>query len=221
MPYVTPIYDRDEIAPEEAAMFDRVLERQNVLSWVGRPPDEAVGPYFGLLLQSPRVADLLSALGMFYRSRGETRTSYAHADREWIDIVLGTELGSNAVVYSHIPDAVALGVRPEAIKAFREGRDDDLTEGERELADFIRMVISGTVTLEAYAGIEARFGMRGALEYTTCITWLLLTTRNLQAMGFGDPTDVQVADVVRQVVDGTAELPDPRKRVPPIEAADI
>jgi hypothetical protein len=221
MTYVTPVYDRELVAEDEREMFDRVVARQNALTWKGRPSDETAGPYFGPLMQSPPVSDLLSALGIFYRTRGETNNSYAHADREWVDIVLGTELGSNAVVISHIPDAIAVGVRPEAIRAIRTGQEYELTDAERQLAEFIRAVIHGGVTEELFAGIVERFGTRGAVEYATCVTWLLLTTRTLQALGFGDPTDEQVAELVQQAIDGTAEIPNPRERIPPLDAAKI
>jgi hypothetical protein len=219
--YVAPIYDREQFKEAEREMFDRVAARQTSLTYKDRPANEAVGPYYGLLLHSPRIADLLSALAIFYRTRGETEGSFTHADREWIDIVLGTELGSNSVVLAHIPDAIAVGVRPEAIDAVRAGRDDDLTAAERELTEFIRATIHGRMSPELFGRIEQRLGTRGAVEYATCVTWLMLTTRNLQVLGFPDPTDETVAELVKQAVAGTAEIPDPQTRIPPLSANEI
>src|SRR5262249_746564 len=149
--------------------------------------------------------------------RGETDGSFAHADREWIDIVLGRELGSNSVVYAHTPDAIAVGVRPEAIRAVWEDREEELTDAERELAAFIRAVIHGRVTADQFAGIEQRLGTRGAVEYAACITWLVMTTRNLQALGFPDPADEEVSELIEQAVAGTAAIPNPRERIPALE----
>jgi hypothetical protein len=219
--YVAPIYDREQFADEEREMFDRVAARQTSLTYKDRPPDEAVGPYYGLLMHSPRIADLLSALAIFYRTRGETEGSFTHADREWIDIVLGTELGSNSVVFAHIPDAIAVGVRPAAIQAVRTGNEDRLTERERDLAEFIRAAIHGRMSADLFGRIESRLGTRGAVEYATCVTWLMLTTRTLQVLGFPDPTDEAVAELVQQAVDGTAEIPDPQTRIPPLAANSI
>ena len=219
--FVEPIYDREQVADDEREMFDRVVARQNSLVWHDRPPEEAVGPYYGLLMHSPRIADLLSALAIFFRTRGETVGSFSHADREWVDIVLGKELGSNSVVRAHTPDAIAVGVRPEAIRAVWTGREDELTARERELAAFIRATIHGRVTPHQFASVEALLGRRGAVEYAACITWLVMTTRNLQALGFPDPTDHEVSDLVERAVAGTAEIPDPRQRVPALEATAI
>jgi 4-carboxymuconolactone decarboxylase len=222
MPRVEPVYDPSNLTSDEREMFDRVVVRQNELQYEGRKPEEAIGGYFGVLMQSPRVSDLLSALGMFMRSRGEVGTSFRHQDREWIDMVLGTELKNNGVVFSHTQDAVAVGVRPEAIKAVREGREEDLTADERQLADYIRAVARGEVSDEQFAGIVERFGTRGAVEYTVCITWLMLTFRNLQALlGQGGPSDEQILEQIDRIIAGEIELPDPKARVSSLEVAAL
>ena len=82
---------------------------------------------WGRCLNSPLFMDLISELGVVARTRGEHPDSYSHAEREWADMVLSEELQAWGVYYAHIWDAVAVGVRPQAIQALRQGRDEDLT----------------------------------------------------------------------------------------------
>ena len=58
----------------------------------------------------------------------------------------------------HVPDAVAAGVRLEAIEAIRYGHEEDLTEDEQLLARYIRQLVSGTVDDETFAAMSARMG---------------------------------------------------------------
>ena len=55
--------------------------------------------------------------------------------REFADLVCGKELGSYSMFAGHIPDAVAVGVRPQAVEAIWQGNDTLLTEDEGRLAD--------------------------------------------------------------------------------------
>src|SRR6185437_435379 len=139
------------------------------------------GPYFGPLLQAPVVADHLSELGVYYRTRGETEGSFSHAQREWVDLVVGWAI-SPLIMWGHMLDAVASGVRPEAIRALMEGRDWDLEREELMLATYIRQVVSGTVTPASYDAIEELLGVRGAVDYTAWICHLHLTARLQDAL---------------------------------------
>jgi hypothetical protein len=173
MSHTPNVPDRDDVRPEERDAYDRVFARQDAYNYAefvkSMPhPVEAwaegrIQPYFGALLNSPLIADHISELGVVYRTRGEHGDSYSHADREWIDMVLCQEMGSNEVQYVHVFDAVAVGVRPEAIRALRQNRDEDLTADERQLAEYVRAVFRGTVTTEQYQGMERRIGVRGAV----------------------------------------------------------
>ena len=90
---------------------------------------------------------------------------YSHADREFVDEVISADWGYDVVLPLHIPDALASGVRLEAIEALRSGRDDLLTDDERFLATFIRQVESRTLTDESWERMVKRIGLRGAVEY--------------------------------------------------------
>jgi hypothetical protein len=108
----------------------------------------------------------------------------------------------------HLEDALLHGVRPEAILALREGREQDLTAQEQELTAYIREVVSGTVTDESFARIVARLGQRGAVEYTIFITYLAMTMRLYEALtGSSGPRDDELLGALREYVDGTRPLP--------------
>jgi len=119
-----------EIDPGEREDYDLVVERTNRVHGGGG----IASTYCGALLNSPPLAATLTRFGALVR-QGQLRGSYSDADRELIDIVLGVDLRSNAILAVHIPDALAVGVRLEAIEALVGGDDDALLPEERELVD--------------------------------------------------------------------------------------
>jgi hypothetical protein len=211
---------RDSVAAEELAAYDSVVARQAGYGYgtgqpgyeQARPADQMAGPYFGALLQSPLIAAHISDLGAIYRSRGEVPGSYSHADREWIDIVLGNELGLN--MWGHVADGMAVGVRPEAVIAVVEDRFDDLQPRERMLAEFIRSFARGTVTDGRWDTLVEDLGTRGAVEWTAFIGHLMMTIRLIQGLitNTGMPDD-EVISRVNEVIRGERDLPDPRARI--------
>lgn len=241
--HTPPQPHRSAVPPEELAAYDRVVARQKAYDYGAFlqllpaehreafaeaagvadaggecDPDDRVQPYMGAMLNSPPFMDLISELGVVARTRGEYPDSYSHADREWVDMVICEELRAWGVYYGHIWDAVAVGVRPEAIKALRQGRDEDLTREELQLARYIRQVLHGTVTSSSYLAIEQRLGRRGAVEYTALITFLIMTIRNMQAFGTQDVFPQEfVDDLIDLVIAGRVELPDAKARVPQLE----
>ena len=230
MSYTPPQPDRESVDPEERPAYDRVIRRQTAYRYdefekilpaaaaEGLPGDR-IQPYFGALLNSPLIADHISELGVVHRTRGERSDSYTHADREWADMVLSQEMGCNMVYVVHMPDAVAVGVRPEAIKALREGRYEDMTPEERQLAEYVRAVLDGQVTEEMFKGVQERLGVRGVVEYTAIVTHLIMTLRMIQAFGVPEPSDSDVDDMLARLLEGSVELPDPTARVPSLELA--
>lgn len=240
--HTPPQPSRDEFEGDELAAYERVVARQMAYDYdafTRRVPeehravvaaaitnapgddvddDDRLQPYMGSMLNSPLLMDHLSELGVVHRTRGETGTSYAHADREWIDMVLGQELGCWGVFYVHAWDAVAVGVRTEALRALREGRDEDLTTEELVKAKYIRQVVQGTVTPQSYRKIEELFGTRGAVEYTAFVGHLLMTIRLIQAFGAQEGfTPKMVDDLIGRFEQGTVELPQPKDRIPALQ----
>jgi hypothetical protein len=145
--------------------------------------------------------------------QGELRGSYTDAERELVDVVLGTDFSYNGIHTVHLPDAIAVGVRPEAIAAIRSGDESALTPDERQIADYARQVVSGGVTDESYAAMSARMGERGALEFTVFVGFLLMTFRLWQALGVPDPTDSEIDRLMEGLLDGSVPVPEPDARI--------
>ncbi len=215
--------DRSTVRPDELKAYDRVVGRQTFYGYSKgtpgypfRPKGQEAGPYFGVLLQAPLIADHLSELGVYYRTRGEYPNSYTHADREWVDIVLGEHLGFN--MWGHILDGIAVGVRLEAIYAVLEHRDGDLTEDERMKAQYIRRLADGTLEPSDWTYVQATFGTRGAVEFSAWIAHLITTLRLIQAfMANHAESNEEIAARLRKFIADGEPLPDPAARVPKME----
>lgn len=218
---------RSAVLPGERAAYDRVVRRQTSYGYAEGTPGyerraqgEEAGPYFGPLLRAPVIADMLSELGAYYRTRGEVDGSFSHIDREWVDIVLGSYLGYN--MWGHICDGLAVGVRTGAVLAILEHRDADLAPEERRFADLIRRFADGRIDdQDDWAFLHGRFGERGAIEYLGLLGHLTMTIRLIQAfLPRPVQSDADLAAKVRALVENGAPLPDPRARIPKLREAD-
>lgn len=198
--------DRAHVAPEDLADYDLIAER--VVAKFG-----AWTPYHGAIANSPPFGAALNVLGRLARTAGDRPGSYSHADRELVDQVLSVDFQTNVVLGIHTPDALAAGVRAEAIEALRTGHEERLTDDERFLATYIRAVAGGGMTDELYAAMERRLGPRGTVEYTIFIGFLVMTIRLWQAFGMEDMTDEQHDALLAELRDGTREIPDFRERI--------
>jgi alkylhydroperoxidase/carboxymuconolactone decarboxylase family protein YurZ len=198
----------EDVAPEELADLEHVVERTGRVHGAESPAAQ----YFGALLNSPPLAAALSRLGTEVR-RGGLRGTYTDADRELMDIALAVALGSNAILPIHIPDALAVGVRPDAVDALLLRRDDQLTDDERHLVTYAREFVAGTVSDGAYAALRERFGGRGAVEFTVLVGFLLMTIRLWQAFGLPEPSDEEMRTLLHELREGTAPLPDAQARI--------
>ena len=221
----------EDVRDDERAAYDSVVARQRSYGYtefvkrflhedvLRAFPGDRLQPYFCALLNSPLIAAGMSDLGVVYRTRGEFEDGLPHADREWADLVTCKELGNNWVIYVHAPDAGAVGVRPEAILALVQGRDDDLTVDERLKAEFIRAVARGTMTEQLYREVEGKLGVRGTVELTCFCGHMLKTKRLQQAFGVPDVTQEQLEEFLQAIADGRVELPDSKARVPSTQDA--
>jgi hypothetical protein len=197
---------RDEVPDHDREAYDMVVGR-NIAKFGGTLP-----PYHAALLNSPPFGAALNQLGRLARTAGERPDTYTHAQREFVDQVLSADWGTNVVQSLHIPDALAVGVRLEAIEALRSGDETRLTDDERQLAAYIRAVVGGTVTDEMYEAMEERLGRRGAVEYTIFVGFLGMTIRLFQAFGMPDPSDAEIDAMLAELGAGTRALPDPSAR---------
>jgi hypothetical protein len=197
--------ERDQQPPEDREAYDFVMARVKGLS---PEYEQSAGAYHGALLNSPQLALGLNTMGRVVRT-GSTRGSYSDAERELADVVLSKDFGYNGVLPIHLPDAFAVGVRPDAIDAIRAGRDDELTADERQLVEYIRAVATGGVDDAMFAAITARFGLRGAVDYTGFVAFLVCTIRMWQALGMPGPSDAEIDAQLRELRSGQAAIPDP------------
>jgi hypothetical protein len=202
-----PFPDRSEFGPEEQEQYDLIqqaIDKKAAGSLQGRGPAEA---YWGRLAWWPEYGLNRLQVSTLIRTAGDRGNSYSHVDREWADQVLAVELKTNVVQMTHLPDALAVGVRLEGIEALRAGRDEDLSDNERLLAVFIRQILDGSVTDETWDAMEAYIGRRGAVEYMIFVTLLWLTFRQFNAFGLPDPSDAEIDQLIDDFKTGKREVP--------------
>ena len=201
--------ERGQILPEHLRFYEEVRSRQENL-WQGAPTNS--DRYFGALLNSPPLARTQAELGRFMRMGGD-RGTYSDADRELVDMVLGVEFAYNAILLLHLPDAIAVGVRLEAIEAIWWGHDGVLTADEEFLVGYIRAVARATVDDESFAALVDRSGVATAVEYTAFITFLISTFRLWQALGVPDVGNEEVEVMLAEYRGGTGPVVDPKARI--------
>ena len=204
-----PPGDREALPAGELAAYDGVISRQTKL-WAGAHTSS--NEYFGALLNSPPLAAALVELGRKARE-GQRRGSYSDAERELVDMVFSVDFGYNAILYLHIPDALACGVRLEAIDALRSGREDALDTAEAQIVEYCRAVVAGGVTDKLFARMADRMGERGALEFTVFCGFLMMTFKLWMALGVTDPSGEEVDALLQGYRDGSSALVDPAARI--------
>ncbi len=204
---------RSEIAPENIEFYNFVIDRARYHS--NMPEPEKEGGYYAHMLLTPEISASLCRQGQYFRAVGDSLGSFSHADREFVDQILGKDLKTNCVALGHINDAVSTGVRIEAIEAIRFGREDEvLNEDEKLLASFIRKVMAGQMDPATWARMEARIGERGAMEYAAWILYLHTTIRGIQLVRAGEePSDDQVDQLIADIKSGKHVVDDYRKRI--------
>ena len=203
-----PPPSREDVPEDERESYDRIVERTGRVHGLESNPAD----YFRALLNAPSLGWGIVQLGTLVR-QGQLRGTYTDAERELVDVVYGEDLGYRGHYTVHIPDAFAVGVRPEAIEALRTGQEEELTDDERRLVDYARAVAKGTVTDGQYASIRERFGTRGAVELTLFCSFLLMTLRAWQALGVPDLSEEETDELIRGLSDGTIETPSPTARI--------
>jgi hypothetical protein len=183
---------REDVPPEDWDAYDTVVRRLRAMLGAGDgPPEEffSCGDYYGALLNSPPMCATLAQL-------------------EFVDQVLSAEFTSTVVQEFHLPDAIAAGVRIEAIEALRAGNDDALTPDELLLASYIRQVVRGEVKDETWKTMLERLGQRGLVEYTVFITFLQLIMRLMQALQTAAPSEAQIEEQIAQLKADRSLVPD-------------
>ena len=197
--------------PAELKAYEDVVTRATAM---GVPDAEVNTPYYGQLLHSPILSACLSTMGKVVRAAGDRGDSFTHADREWVDQVLALELNTELVQSIHLPDALAVGVRLEAIEALRAGRESELTPDESRLVNFIRKTVRGEMDAPTWNALEGRMGERGVVEYAVFILYLQLTMRLIQCLSpTHPPTREDIDAMLADFKHGKRQIPNFRDRI--------
>jgi hypothetical protein len=162
------------------------------------PPSDLFGP----LLHAPRVARGILELGGALRDLGEAGAdggSLTDDFAELIAFVVFARMHGEAVaqdrafaylrpMVNHVPRAIRSGTRPAAIRALVEGDDGALLPAERELAEFVRAVLAGSVDDGCWARMQARLGPRRTIETASYALLDFFVCRLEAALGLQDAT---------------------------------
>jgi hypothetical protein len=205
----------------EGSAADRTAFRE-VMAMLGQafftektdyPPSEVFGP----LLHAPRVAQKLIELGGALRNLGGVdgggEAALPEDFVEFVAFVVFTQIQREAVsnrhsfayrrpMFNHLSRAVQSGVRPEAIRALRSHDDGALLPMERELAEFVRAVLAGSVDDQRWAQMQDRLGTRRMIETVSYALLNFFFCRLESAFGLRDATerelDARVAEALHQ-----------------------
>jgi hypothetical protein len=113
-------------------------------------------------------------------------------------------------MFNHLPRAVASGVRPESIRALLRGDDAALCPEERELAEFVRGVLTGSLDARCWARMQERLGPRRTIE-TACYALLdLFVCRLESAFGLEDASEAELAAQLEECLRGQRGSEAPR-----------
>jgi len=175
------------------------------------PPTDVFGP----LLHAPRVALKLIELGGALRSLGEPGANNAGSLPEdfveFVAFVVFTQLHDEAVsrgrafayrrpMFNHAPRAVQSGMRPEAIQALRNHDDDALLPRERELAEFARAALAGSLDDHRWAQMQSRLGARRTIETVSYALLNFFFCRLESALGLRDATEDELDARVKEYI---------------------
>lgn len=171
---------RDGLSKEDRDIYDALVARLN--EYYGSPRVD-VNVYANVLLNSPPLATAIFDLAWTMVGAGKRGDGFSDYDREYINMVLSFDAGHYELVVHHLHYGgfTRAGIRPEAVEAMWEGRENDLLPDERQLVDYIRAVVGRTVTDDMFAKMQERFGERGAVEYTIAIGFLVMVMTLMRA----------------------------------------
>lgn len=143
------ITTKNDLSAEQAETFDWIVESRGKML---RP--------FEVLLHSPAIARHAAELGAKIRFDSEM----TDVQRELVILTAAAEHDCQFEWDSHLPIALAAGVRPAAVEIVR-GADGTLAAGERPLVTFTRELCrTGTVSDETFQSARDLLGEKGVVE---------------------------------------------------------
>lgn len=192
---------RDQIPASELPAYDYSVELVEALrGW----PDKIDGMSWGVgatqaLAMSPVAFLALRSIGDELKRNNGKPGFITDADQEMVSQVLGVDSGYYAVIaLLHTAQALRAGIPIDTIEALADGREDKLTEIERQQVEFIRAVRDGTMTDEIWHRTLQRVGSeRGVVEYAYRILTVLFWYKMSIAVGVPSPTLQQYKAMLR------------------------
>ena len=185
-----PAILREELAAEEQAYFDQVTAHE---SDNGEYRAVQRRHYYRMLLHSPRFAAQLVELGRSIEMPA--------ARRNLALITVGADAQCGFLLMGHVADAIATGVRSEAIAAILDGDEQPLTDEERLLSGFTRQIVHLTVTDETFAAVKDLLGSRGAVEFVAAVNLYQMVVQFSFALGIPQPPRSEVDELLKQATE--------------------
>ena len=150
---------KDGLAPEQARLFDWIVESRG----------ELVRP-FQVLLHAPRQAEHIARLGHLVRF--ESRLD--GADRELAILATGQAHGCRYVWDTHLDLALREGVSPAAI-AHLDGTAGDLAPREAAILDMVtELCSSSSLSASTFARVESELGAEAVVEFSILVGYYTL-----------------------------------------------
>ena len=141
---------------------DLSAEQKNVFDAIGAPRAGAVPAPFHLLLESPELASLTSALGAFCRYR----TSFPPKLSELIVLVTAAHWRAEFEFAVHAREAAKAGISNAVIEALRNGKFPEFDDADSKLVyDFATTFFSARDIPDAlFDRAVKQFGRRAVVE---------------------------------------------------------
>ncbi|MCY4622500.1 MAG: carboxymuconolactone decarboxylase family protein [bacterium] len=148
---------RDGLAPEQARLFDWIVESRG----------ELVRP-FQVLLHAPEQAEHIARLGHVVRFE----SGLVGADRELAILATGRAHGCDYVWDTHVALAQREGTSPEAIAHLdgETGDTADLAPTEAAILDMVGELCSGSsLSASTFARVASHLGTKGVVELSVLV----------------------------------------------------
>jgi len=168
MARIPTIQKREELAPEQRGIFDRIRESRG----------EVRGP-FPVLLQSPEMAGRTAELGAYVRFQSRLPVK----EKELVILTVAREMDCRFEWAAHVVLARGAGVREEAIRAIRERlAPQGLTPDEAQVVLYVQQLLRAHRVEEAtFRALEERFGVQLLVELTGAVGYYAMLACTLNA----------------------------------------
>lgn len=209
-----PLPDSETLDESERSAFDYVYERSKRFFHsipANKGKEYRLTPLYRVLLQSPRVAELWAG-GADLFQMAEQRGTFGNRARDLVQQalvpVLKEQLGrppQNPIL--PIAYAIESGISAQHIRAIWDDRLDELEDDDRQLVEYVQATARGTLTRKLFEDLAAKMGVKGAVEYTSFVTYKIGSLRTMDAVvGIeGVPVDPSAAEeFVQAHIEGRA-----------------